>query len=166
MEALGIDIGNVILSADTDVIEKTNPMVSNEYLATPPNEDCFEVIANLKTRFAERIYLVSKVGSIMQMKTRKWLDYHKFFEITGVDPYHIAFCLERKDKTRIAKQLNLTHFIDDGVEVLSYLNTVPYKFAFRPKKSELIRYQKIQHPIINQITIVYSWKEIENILLP
>lgn len=162
MEALGIDIGGVIVSADTDTLEKTNVMMSEKYLATKPKEHCFEVIKNLGAqRFGERIYLVSKAGSIMQMKSRRWLDHHDFFKITGVDPCHIAFCLERKDKARIARQLNLTHFIDDRLEILSYLDTVPHRYAFQPRENELTRYAHI----LKHITVVQSWEDIQRLLL-
>lgn len=161
METLGIDIGGVIVSADTDRAEKTSEMMSDAYLATAPNENAFETIKNLRVRFRNHVYIVSKAGSIMQMKSRRWLDHHDFFKITGVDPYHIVFCLERKDKARIARQLNITHFIDDGIEVLSYLKTVPHRYAFRPNRKDFTRYAHI----LKYITIVQSWEDIQRLLL-
>ena len=45
---------------------------------------------------------------------------------------HVHFCNERSEKEAICRELGVTHFIDDHLEVLLYLKSVPYRFLFAP----------------------------------
>jgi hypothetical protein len=155
-EALGIDIGGVIISRERDASDTS--FSSEEYLDTPEVADAFEVITRLVTeRFEDRVFLVSKCGPRVQAKTRRWLKHHRFFERTCVKPKNVYFCLERSEKGQICRRLKITHFIDDRVDVLESLNDVSC-FLFDPKgASGIARSSSIRR--------VRSWNEIAHILL-
>ena len=78
-----------------------------------------------------RVWLVSKCGPRVEEKTRRWLEHHRFFELTGVAEDHLRFCRERPQKREHALDLGLTHFVDDRRDVLHHLGgAVPHLFLF------------------------------------
>ena len=132
---LGIDIGRVIISAgggshDTSFIGGT----AEAALATPPIEGAFDHIARLVEAFSGRAWLVSKCGPRIQERTRRWLEHHRFHEWTGLHPERVVFCLERPQKAEHCERLGITHFIDDRMDVLVHLTSVPHRFLFGPQK--------------------------------
>ena len=122
MARLGIDIGRVIIGPVIDGREDTSFLGRrlHEAMQTPPAPGAFEAIAALVPRF-EGTWLVSKCGPSVQRKSLAWLDHHRFYDRTGVPRDHVRFCLERRDKAIWAEKLELTHFIDDRVDVLRHL---------------------------------------------
>lgn len=160
-EILGIDIGNVITDGrrndNTDTAFK-----GNRYLETTSVPNAFEIIAELvQQRFKENVFLVSKAGEKTQKKTKEWLLYQGFYKATGIKPEQVFFCRERIDKAPICRDLGITHFIDDKLEVLGYLTTVPNKFLFNPREREVQR--NIQH--LDEVTWVSGWLDIKQLLL-
>jgi hypothetical protein len=136
MDALGVDIGGVIITSDAD-LEDTS-FFSAAYLRTPPLPEVFESLATLvRQRFGDRVHLVSKCGEETEARTRRWLAHHDFYAVTGIAADRVHFCRTRPEKGPIAAELGLTHFVDDKLEVLSYLTTVPYRFLFRPRQAEV-----------------------------
>ncbi len=152
---LGIDIGKVLMG-DTDgkVLSSTN------YLDVPEIPGAIRAVKELYVGFEGQVCLVSKCGGVTQVKTRHWFAHREFFQTTGVDPNHIFFCEERVGKAPICKQLGVTHFIDDRLEVLGYLHTVRYRYLFRPNEKEVLR--NIQHR--NSVRKVESWQELLNVI--
>jgi hypothetical protein len=136
---LGIDIGRVIISAgeggaDTSFLSGT----LEDALETPPMPLAFEQIAQLVKAFEGRVWLVSKCGPKVQERTKKWLTKHRFYDATGVSQANLRFCLKRPQKADHARQLRLTHFIDDRVDVLEHLRPlVPKLFLFGPQKGSV-----------------------------
>lgn len=160
VDTLGVDIGGVIIDRVDD--EADTSFFSKNYLKTTAVPGIFEAMRRLVLeRFKERVHLVSKCGFDVQRKSREWLKYHDFYKKTGVKPEHVEFCLERRDKAAICEKLRVTHFIDDKLEVLSYLDTVPNKILFNPDESEVKRYEHAYSQVIR----VDSWPEVEKLLL-
>ncbi len=161
MERLGVDIGGVIIegasaSADTSFF-------SDNYLMTPALPGAVEALRRLHDeRFGEDIFLVSKCGARTERKTREWLDHHRVYARSGLAPERLHFCRKRQDKAPICRDLGITHFIDDRLEVLGYLETVPRRFLFRPWEEEVARHAAL----LPQVTRVESWAEAERHLLP
>jgi hypothetical protein len=158
LDVLGVDIGGVIIDNHSDGTDTS--FFGANYLATSLVPDAFEVILALKERFGDRIFVVSKCKERTQGKTLEWLAHHKFYKKTGVTPERVHFCRERHEKAPICEQLGITHFVDDKLEVLGYLTSVPNLVLFRPKEREVAKFA--QH--LPRVTRVETWKEIQSIL--
>ena len=154
MERIGIDIGNVIIGGHS----RDTSLLGENYLQALPVDGAVEGVRTLVECFGqEHVFLVSKAGAWMQIKTRKWLGHTNFFEVTGVNPAHIAFCLERPEKARLCASLRITHFVDDSLEVLFHLDQVANRYLFgQPCQRDTQRYGSIL-PSIHQ---VLSWDEL------
>jgi hypothetical protein len=162
-ESLGVDIGGVIISRVGG--EADTSFSSANYLETAGVPGALEVIRQLVDhRFGERVFLVSKCGPRVQAKTLRWLKHHRFFERTGVKPKHVRFCLERSEKEAICRKLGITHFIDDRVDVLQSLKSVPHRFLLDSSSRTSDRPSCAGSP--NAIRIASRWSEIGEVLLP
>ncbi len=157
-EALGIDIGGVIISGTRE-----DSLTSGDYLQNPEIAGALDAVGRLvRERFDEKVFLISKRGPRVQAKTIRWLKQHEFFERTCIKPRHIHFCLERADKADLCAQLGITHFIDNRIDVLTYLRDVPYLFLFgRHPSASTLQAERWT----NRIRKVSSWEEILEILL-
>ncbi|NUR70331.1 MAG: hypothetical protein HOU81_05895 [Hamadaea sp.] len=99
-------------------------------LETPATDGVFAALAVLTSAFASRVHVVSKAGPKVEANTRAWLDHHDFYRRTGVDPGNVHFVRERRDKAPVCVRLGITHFVDDRLDVLAYLETVEHRFLF------------------------------------
>ena len=160
MEALGIDVGGVIIAKSNDGTDTS--FFSNNYLKSTAVEDAVRVITELvERRFGQKTYIVSKCEANTERKTLEWLFYNQFFLATGILPQHVRFCRTREGKAPICQELHITHFVDDRLEVLSHLHTVPHKFLFQANPREVKKFES--H--LNQVRPVDTWLHLENILL-
>ena len=103
---------------------------------SPPAPNAFAGVGALVDAFAGQVWLVSKAGPTVQDKTKRWLRHWDFYDRTGLPRDHVRFCLQRPDKVGHCRQLKLTHFIDDRLDVLEYMRgTVPnlYLFGEQPR---------------------------------
>jgi hypothetical protein len=66
------------------------------------------------------------------------------------------FCRARADKAPICKSLGVTHFVDDRLEVLGYLSSVPVRYLFQPDAKEMARHAA--H--LAHVRVMESWREI------
>jgi hypothetical protein len=161
VEVLGIDIGGVIIervdnSADTSFF-------GANYLRTPAILNSFNAIGRLVgERFHENVYLISKCGVEVERKTLHWLENQGFYDKTGIHPDKILFCRKRSEKAGLCQRVGVTHFVDDRLEVLGYLDSVPYQYLFRPQSDEVVRFR--QH--LHRVQTVQIWQEILDALLP
>jgi hypothetical protein len=118
-----------------------------------------DAIARLVSgRFGERTHLVSKCGPAVAAKSLAWLDAQGFFERTGIARDNAHFCLTRQGKAPICGQLGITHFIDDRIDVLAWLTTVPNRYLLDPAA------RFAGSP--GEVTRVSSWGEILEALVP
>jgi hypothetical protein len=134
--ALGLDFGRVIMSPKPEVGGADSRFLllpEGDALDIPPPPGAFEVIAELVRHFGGRVWIVSKAGPRIQSLTRRWLERHRFFERTGMPPRALHFVRERRDKRLEAEKLGLTHFVDDRVDVLAVLASVPNRYLFGPQ---------------------------------
>ncbi len=161
-DVLGVDIGGVIIDRVKNGID-TSFYTNDYYLNIPAVLGAFEALKRLsKERFGFKTYLVSKCNPDVEAKTRHWLSYHNFYDKTRILRAHIYFCRKREEKAPICQQLGITHFIDDRLEVLSYLAAVKNKIAFAPREEEANQYNHI----LSQVAVVRTWEEILKLLLP
>jgi hypothetical protein len=159
-DILGIDIGRVIIGpaddhgrADTSFLSGT----PDRAMETPPAPGAFDAIAQLSEAFDGAVWLVSKCGPSVQAKTRRWLEHWKFWTATGVAPDHLRFCLERRDKALHCRELGITHFIDDRIDVLTHLRgLVPALYLFGHQKE----------PAASWVQPVLTWPAVLTAVLP
>ncbi len=97
------------------------------------------------------------MDGVIEPKARQWLKRYGFDAV--VPPKRVHFCGERNEKARICKKLGITHFIDDRLEVLSYLvGIVPHLFLFCPWAPED---KPFQHLVTEgKVTVVKSWRQL------
>lgn len=151
---LGVDIGGVIIDRVRN--DGTDTAFKGErYLETTAVPDVFSSLSKLNGRFDGIVYVVSKCGLETELKTRNWLEYNGFYDLTKISPANVHYCRTRQEKAPICKWLEITHFIDDRLEVLNYLETVPNKYLFGPQKQKDLEQAKNLQSII----LVDSWKE-------
>jgi hypothetical protein len=148
VDTLGVDIGGVIIDRVNDALDTS--FFGENYLRTTAVEGAVDALRLLNAgRFAGRVFLVSKCGPRVQAKTLAWLEYHGFHEHTGIPQEHVRFCRRRREKAGICRELGITHFVDDRLEVLGYLEGVPWLCLFRPDPQEAQRYARflprVQH---------------------
>lgn len=130
---IGIDIGKVIMSpvlggkADTSFLSGG----VEKAMQTPPSPGAFEGVKRIVEAFSGKAWLISKAGPNVQQKTKLWLRHWDFYNVTGLPQEHLRFCLERPQKAAHCKQLLITHFIDDRLDVLEALReNVPHLYLF------------------------------------
>jgi hypothetical protein len=162
-EALGIDIGGVII----DRVHEDRagaPARDPGYACAMPMDQAFDVIAQLRVRrFHERIWLVSRCDEALEPVLLEWLQRHDFFAVTGMADDHVHFCRQRRDKLAIARQLGLTHFIDDRLEVLGRLvGTVPHLYHFHSRAADVDRFPQI----VPHVRSTRRWSDVLSELLP
>ncbi len=138
---LGIDIGRVIMApvkggkADTSFLSGG----LEQAMRTPPSPGAFEGVRVLTEVFGGRVWLVSKAGETVQRKTLAWLEHWDFYRLTGLPRAQVRFCLKRPDKAVHCRELQITHFIDDRLDVLEHLRGLAahlYLFGEQPQEAE------------------------------
>jgi hypothetical protein len=160
-DRLGVDVGGVIIDRVNDALDTS--FFGDNYLQTAAVDGAFDALRALNAGpFWGRVFLVSKCGPRVQAKTLAWLEHHGFHERTGIPEDHVHFCRKRPEKEGICRELGITHFVDDRLEVLSYLSGVPALYLFRPDPAEVSRYARFL-PRVRQVA---TWQEILHDLLP
>lgn len=159
-EGLGVDIGGVVMDRVNDNADTS--FFSDRYLETTATPGVIEALARLVAeRFQTRVHFVSKCGPNIERKTREWLAHHNVYRRTGIPEDNLHFCRRRREKAPIAEALGLTHFVDDRLEILGSLKTVPNRFLFDPVEEEVAKHRRYLGMVIR----VQSWAEIEALLL-
>ncbi len=155
-KTLGVDIGNVIINnrnLDPEITQVDEVIYAN----FPPTEDVFDALKILNTKFSGKVYLISKCTEWAEIQILSWLDKHDFYNKTGILKENIFFVRKRNEKDGVCQKLNITHFIDDRLEVLSYMiESTPNLFLFQPDNDEVAQFAKF----LPQVTIVNNWKEV------
>lgn len=159
-EVLGVDIGGVVIVRTDD--DDDTSFFGDRYLETAAITGVFDALARLTAeRFGPNVHFVSKCGAEVEHKTRDWLAHHRMFERTGIPPENLHFCLRRDQKAPIAARLGLTHFVDDRLDVLKYLETVKTRILFDPVEAEVAR----QRHLLDEVTRVTGWADVTALLL-
>lgn len=137
---LGIDVGRVLISAGDESKPDTSFIAGTleDALATPPYDGMFDVVPALVERFEGQVWIVSKCGKRVQDRTLQWFERHQFFERTGIQSKNVRFCLQRPEKAVHCRELAITHFIDDRIDVLGAMaGIVRYRYLFGPQRGEI-----------------------------
>ncbi len=117
---IGIDFGGVIVrNLHEDTGEDTSLQNSSGEQAA--RDGALDAIRQLCSACDGRVWIVSKAGPRMQERTLTWLQSVDFCSYTGLLPDHARFCLQREDKEKICRDLEVTHFIDDRVHIMQIL---------------------------------------------
>jgi hypothetical protein len=125
-------------------------------LATPEMAGAFASIARLVAAFAGQVWLVSKCGPRVQARTLRWLDGHDFYARTGLPTDQVRFCRARPDKRLHCRELGLTHFIDDRLDVHEAIRgTVDHQYLFGP----------YGHRLPSYVQPTPTWAEAERLIL-
>ena len=135
---LGVDIGRVIIGGGASHPSGEDTAFfdggTEEMLRTPAVTGAFEALPGLVERFGGRVWLVSKCGEPVQRRTLAWLDHHGFYDRTGIPAGNVRFCRRRPDKATHCRELGITDFVDDRVDVLDALRgTVERRYLFGPQ---------------------------------
>ena len=158
---LGIDFGRVIMgAADSDGHADTTFLSGGEARAmeTAAEAGAFETIRDLCRHLDGGVWIVSKCGPRIERRTRRWLDHHCFFGRTGVPRDNLRFCRERRDKKIHCRELGITHFIDDRMDVLTHLRgLVPNLYWFGADTQT--------RPSPNWVIPVADWSAVRSVLL-
>lgn len=152
---LGIDIGGVVIDRVRNDNSDTS-FFSDNYLRTTAVRGAFNAIMQLREHFDGQVYLVSKCGREVESKTRLWLVHLNFYGLTGLRETNVHFCRTREAKAPICVKLGITHFVDDRLEVLSYLTMVKKKYLFQPNEKEIRKFKK--H--LEFVQRVESWEDV------
>ena len=156
-EVLGVDIGNVIINFR--LMDKRNRDDWQEkYVASPPVDDVFDSLKILNSeKFKDNIFLVSKCNEEAEFLIKIWFEKRDFFTKTGIKPENVFFCRERHEKEKICRENNITHFVDDRLEVLSHMvGKIPNLFLFQPDQDEINEFKQSLPSVMR----VESWQEI------
>ncbi|MEH1166070.1 hypothetical protein V6V47_11865 [Micromonospora sp. CPCC 205539] len=157
MRRLGVDVGGVLIEPADD--DADTSFFGAHYLRTPMVAGAFDALGELGSAFDE-VHLVSKCGEATERRTREWLAHHDLEGRTGIPVERLHFCRTRPAKAPIARRLGLTHFVDDKLEVLGYLASVPHRYLFRPRPAQVAAYAAL----LPSVHRVESWPELVDLL--
>lgn len=134
---LGVDVGRVIIDGSSHPSGDDTAFFKGglaNVLRTPPMARVFEVLPGLVERFEGRVWVISKCGERVQQRTLAWLAHHDFYDRTGIPPESVRFCRERREKAVHCRELGITDFIDDRLDVLEAMRgVVPRLYLFGPQ---------------------------------
>lgn len=153
---IGIDFGGVILPIFNK--KGSDTQLNNNFSSIRLQSDAFNKIQSIVRSFKGKVWIISKAGCRVEELSRKWLYDNKFFEFTGVKENNLIFCNKRSEKMLICKQLKITHFIDDRINVAHILKeTVPHLFLFGNKEQN--------RSARKWTSLVEDWNETHNAIL-
>lgn len=161
-DVLGIDIGMVLIGERDMSVRSDDPCFPAAYLAREEVEGAIDAVSRLaRERFDGRVCVVSKRSLATRDLAIRWLIRHSFWSRTGLGIDGLHFCLTRAGKAPICEQLGVTHFVDNRLEVLSHLESVPNRYLINAEDDEVDRFA--DH--LSLVTRVASWKDILDLLL-
>lgn len=149
---LGVDFGNVIVRPGLKAGES---MFSAAYLYAPPSDDCFDILGllNGSRRFDGRVYVVSKAGERIERRTREWMEHHDFYARTGIPADRLHFVRSIEEKPDTCRELGITDFVDDRLEVLELMPWMVGRYLYCPTRPEHLP---------RRITWVATWRELNS----
>lgn len=160
LEALGADIGGVV--AQSLSLPNSPTLHGDNYLLVKPVSGAFATLQTLHMeRFPGRVYLISKAEPAIRQRILHWLIHYGFCEVTGIPLDRVKFTDTLEGKADIARQLRLTHFIDDRLQALTAM----------PQCVQLLHFasEAPNHPGLDDtpstILRVTSWLQVRNLLL-
>lgn len=148
IQRLGLDFGNTISYRPE----------GSERVYLP---DSIRVITRLIGKiFGINAYIISKVLPGEDEMVLDFLKKNDFWNKVGISPDNIRFCRERHEKAPIARDLGITHMIDDRTEVLYAMHgIVPHRIAINPTKEQVDAFWD------DGMRLVSDWIGVEHLLL-
>jgi hypothetical protein len=138
---LGLDFGNVLkLAGDTRL-----------------NAGAAEGVNRLRRLF-DRVVVISRVDTPEEGERVKNFILSHFGDL-AIPDQDIYLCALRDGKGPIAKRLEITHFIDDRTEVLSYMTSVQYRYAMNPTARQLEDFPP------TGMVVVKNWAEVVPLII-
>ncbi|MDP1884646.1 MAG: hypothetical protein Q8L10_04750 [Candidatus Moranbacteria bacterium] len=149
---IGIDINGVL--ADN----KRAHIKTHDYSVFSVMKDAIDIVREIVNQHgAENVYIISRVKSHqLSFITGIWMETHNFLKETNVLLDNVYICNMLKDKARIAKELRLTHFVDDRPAVLNHFPESIVIIAFQPGDKEMKKYPDV----LSRAKVANSWKEV------
>jgi carboxypeptidase C (cathepsin A) len=152
-KVLGVDIGNVIINSRLHD-PKTKEVDEEVYASFPPSNGVFDSLQTLSEYFDGEVYLISKCTEWAQEQILLWLKVRDFYTKTGIKENNIYFVRQRHEKDSVCQKLGVTHFIDDRLEVLSYMiESTPNLVLFQPDSGEVKEFEKF----LPMVTVAHDW---------
>lgn len=160
---LGVDIGGVVIDRVSED-DESRTMGSTGYAGAATIDGALEAIGRLvRQRFHDRVWLISRCDEPRERVLSEWLERQNFFGSTGVPRRQVRFCRERHEKAIICKELGVTHFIDDRLEVLGHLvGIVPHLYLFQSRARDVDEFGRF----LPQVRPMNCWRDVANALLP
>ena len=156
---IGVDIGRVVMCPTSELKGPDTSFLSaspERAMRIPPAPGAEDTLRKFAEQTDGNVWYVSKAGKRIQGLTKDWFRHNDFYRRAGVPAGHLRFCFKRHQKAGIARQLGLTHFIDDRTDVLEHLRGVVEHLYLFGAQSE---------PAPQWVTAVRDWNEIEALLL-
>lgn len=154
MNRLGVDIGGVIIDRIHD--DSDTSFFGDKYLETTAVPEAFDSLRLLGNEFGDDIWVVSKCGPRIQARTVEWLLHQSFYDQTGIPEDHVLFTRTREGKAPIARDLGLTHFVDDRLDVLGHLqHDVKHLYLFDPRPKDL----QAQPRELPRARVAHTWQQ-------
>lgn len=151
VERLGVDIGGPIMASPNELF------FSDRYLEVPMVPGVLTSLTRLRSRFAAQIYLFS-TNIRRRTQALEILEKHRILDLVGRD--HVVMCDTDTAKANACRDLGISHFVDERIEVLELLTTVTGRYLFTSGDTGT-------GPSLPSNTLrVSSWSAIERDLLP
>ncbi len=126
---LGIDLGGVVI--DKVARDVDTSFFGSRPMDTPVVEGSLSALERLTAGvFEHRVHIVSKAGQRVADLSRRWLHHIGFFEATGISEANLWFVEKRPEKAGICDHLDVTHFVDDRLDVLDPMTSVAHRILF------------------------------------
>jgi ribA/ribD-fused uncharacterized protein len=124
---LGVDFGRVIQGGDVPDGNDDTQFLGSSYdtaMQSPATVGMFDALPRLVERFDGRVWIISKCGPRIRHLMLSWLEFHDFYDRTGVPRDNVRYCAKRAEKAGHCIELGVTHMIDDRLDVHSHLRGV------------------------------------------
>jgi hypothetical protein len=148
---IGFDVGRVIVDF---LAGRSAAIAEHDFLDVPPAPLAFQVIGDcVRQHGAGKIFIISRCGDTVRDMTRRWLVHQDFYAATGFLVENLHFTYRCEEKAEVARNLPggpLSHFVDDGMAVLSSMHDVTHRLLFGPQPAAFV-------PPAG-ITMVPSWE--------
>lgn len=126
---IGLDVGGVIMKALPG--QNVAAFTDQQIVAIPEVKGAIKAVAALVKKYGnENIFIISKCREVTEAVILRWMEAHRFFEITGFNKKNLRFCRDRADKAPIAREWRLTDFVDDRPNVLVHMKGVERLYLF------------------------------------
>jgi hypothetical protein len=162
LPSIGVDLGNVIID-HKNFGTTENYVLTQDYNLIPPVTNALEALRKLnESRFMDRVFIIYNASEIIDSKIFGWLNYNDFFRQTGIDKGHVLRSNTGRKKNLFCKNMQLTHFVDDRLEVLNCLmGLVPNLYLLNGQWEEIKKHGGVVH----HVNFTSCWNEIADLIL-